>query len=164
MIDKLDSEHEKNIHGIKLQLIDKLFVLVNGRIASVTNILGEEIIPRGTKFTQKLLERVDFSEVNPSNWTTDKDKNEQIERLLHNFMIKYNDLLGQYKREKFQITVGDELPAGIVQLAKVSIAQKRKLKVGDKWQDVTVTKVSLLVLLKKKICHSLKTAQLLTLY
>ena len=78
------------------------------------------------------MEKIDFSEVNPGNWTTDKDKNEQIERLLHNYMIKFNDYLGQYKRAKYQITVGDDLPNGIVQLAKVYIAQKRKLKVGDK--------------------------------
>ncbi len=132
-IEKLDADHHKSIANIKYQLIEKLFELVNGRTSQgVTNILGEEVISKGTKFTQKLLEKVDFSEVNPGNWTTDKDKNEQIERLLHNFMIKYNDFLGQYKRTKFQITVGDELPNGIVQLAKVYIAQKRKLRVGDK--------------------------------
>lgn len=133
LIEKLDADHEKNIYNLKLKLVDKLFVLVNGRTSQgVTNILGEEIVPRGTKFTQKGLERIDYSEINPSNWTTDADKNEQVERLLHNFMIQYNDYLGKYKREKFQITVGDELPNGIVQLAKVYIAQKRKLKVGDK--------------------------------
>jgi DNA-directed RNA polymerase subunit beta len=133
LIEKLDADHHKAIANIKYQLIEKLFELVNGRTSQgVHNILGEEVITKGTKFTQKLLEKVDFSEVNPGNWTTDKDKNEQIERLLHNFMIKYNDFLGQYKREKFQITVGDELPNGIVQLAKVYIAQKRKLRVGDK--------------------------------
>jgi len=133
LIEKLDSDHEKNVYNLKLKLVDKLFVLVNGRTSQgVTNILGEEIVPRGTKFTQKGLERIDYSEINPSNWTTDADKNEQVERLLHNFMIQYNDYLGKYKREKFQITVGDELPNGIVQLAKVYIAQKRKLKVGDK--------------------------------
>ncbi|MBI3521351.1 MAG: DNA-directed RNA polymerase subunit beta [Bacteroidetes bacterium] len=133
LIEKLDADHNKAIANLKYQLIEKLFELVNGRTSQgVHNILGEEVITKGTKFTQKLLEKIDFSEVNPGNWTTDKDKNEQIERLLHNFMIKYNDHLGQYKREKFQITVGDELPNGIVQLAKVYIAQKRKLRVGDK--------------------------------
>ena len=133
LIEKLDADHHKAVANIKYQLIEKLFELVNGRTSQgVHNILGEEVITKGTKFTQKLLEKIDFSEVNPGNWTTDKDKNEQIERLLHNFMIKYNDFLGQYKREKFQITVGDELPNGIVQLAKVYIAQKRKLRVGDK--------------------------------
>jgi DNA-directed RNA polymerase subunit beta len=133
LIEKLDADHHKEVANIKYQLVEKLFELVNGRTSQgVHNILGEEVITKGTKFTQKLLEKVDFSEVNPGNWTTDKDKNEQIERLLHNFMIKFNDYLGQYKRAKFQITVGDELPNGIVQLAKVYIAQKRKLKVGDK--------------------------------
>jgi DNA-directed RNA polymerase subunit beta len=133
LIDKLDADHHKNVANLKYQLIEKLFELVNGRTSQgVSNILGEEIIAKGTKFTQKLLEKVDYSEVNPGNWTTDKDKNEQIERLMHNFMIKFNDFLGQYKRTKFQITVGDELPNGIVQLAKIYIAQKRKLKVGDK--------------------------------
>ncbi|MFO0477396.1 MAG: DNA-directed RNA polymerase subunit beta [Bacteroidota bacterium] len=133
LIDKLDADYNKNAANLKYQLIEKLFELVNGRTSQgVSNILGEEIIVKGTKFTQKLLEKVDYSEVNPSNWTTDKDKNDQIERLLHNYMIKSNDLLGQYKRAKFQITVGDELPNGIVQLAKIYIAQKRKLKVGDK--------------------------------
>jgi DNA-directed RNA polymerase subunit beta len=133
LLDKLDTDHSKDVANIKYQLIEKLFELVNGRTSQgVTNILGEEVVTKGTKFTQKLLEKIDFSEVNPGNWTTDKDKNEQIERLLHNYMIKFNDYLGQYKRAKFQITVGDELPNGIVQLAKVYIAQKRKLKVGDK--------------------------------
>jgi len=84
------------------------------------------------KFTQKALEKIDFTTVNPSKWTTDKDVNDQIKMLLHNYNIKFNDLLGVYKRKKFAVTVGDELPAGIVQLAKIYIAKKRKLKVGDK--------------------------------
>jgi DNA-directed RNA polymerase subunit beta len=89
LIEKLDADHHKEVANIKYQLIEKLFELVNGRTSQgVHNILGEEVITKGTKFTQKLLEKVDFSEVNPGNWTTDKDKNEQIERLLHNFMIK----------------------------------------------------------------------------
>ncbi|MCF8423516.1 MAG: DNA-directed RNA polymerase subunit beta [Bacteroidia bacterium] len=133
LIEKLDADHNKEVANIKYHLVEKLFELVNGRTSQgVHNILGEEVISKGTKFTQKLLEKIDFSEVNPGNWTTDKDKNEQIERLLHNYMIKFNDYLGQYKRAKYQITVGDDLPNGIVQLAKVYIAQKRKLKVGDK--------------------------------
>ncbi|MFL5752785.1 MAG: DNA-directed RNA polymerase subunit beta, partial [Bacteroidia bacterium] len=133
VIEKLDKEYEGEVADLKNKLVDKLFVLVNGKTSQgVYNSLKEEVITKGTKFTQKLLEKLDFLEVNPSNWTTDKDKNDQIRALLHNFMIKYNDILGKYKRDKFQITVGDELPAGIVQLAKVYIAMKRKLKVGDK--------------------------------
>ena len=133
MLDRLDREHETNMSNLKNQLVDKLYTIVNGRTSQgVFNNLKEEVIPRGTKFNQKMLEKLDYSEINPENWTSDKDKNNQIKLLLHNFTIKYNDLTGRYKREKFQITVGDELPAGIVKLAKVYIAQKRKLKVGDK--------------------------------
>ncbi len=133
VLEKLDRDHDAEVSELKNKLVDKLFLLVNGKTSQgVFNSLKEEIITKGTKFTQKLLEKIDYSEVNPSNWTTDKDKNDQIRMLLHNFMIKFNDILGKYKREKFQITVGDELPAGIVQLAKVYIAMKRKLKVGDK--------------------------------
>jgi len=133
LVEKLDSEFEKNINNLKLKLVDKLFTLVNGRTSQgVTNILGEEVVAKGTKFTQKILERIDYTEINPVNWTSDKDKNISIEQMLHNYMIHFNDYLGKYKREKFQITVGDELPNGIVKMAKVYIAQKRKLKVGDK--------------------------------
>jgi len=133
LLEKLDKDHATELADLKNKLIDKLFVLVNGKTSQgVTNSLREDLIPKGTKFTQKILEKIDYTEVNPTNWTTDTDKNGAIRMLLHNFMIRYNDLLGQYKRHKFQLTVGDELPAGIVQLAKVYIAQKRKLKVGDK--------------------------------
>jgi len=133
LLERLDREHETNMTNLKNQLVDKLYTIVNGRTSQgVFNSLKDEIIPRGTKFNQKMLEKIDYTEINPENWTSDKDKNQQIKMLLHNYNIKYNDLLGRYKREKFQITVGDELPAGIVQLAKVYIAQKRKLKVGDK--------------------------------
>jgi DNA-directed RNA polymerase subunit beta len=133
LLEKLDKEHDTSMADLKHKLIEKLFVLVNGKTSQgVSNSLKEDLIPKGTKFTQKLLEKIDYTEVNPTNWTTDEDKNGAIRMLLHNYMIKYNDLLGQYKRQKFQLTVGDELPSGIVQLAKVYIAQKRKLRVGDK--------------------------------
>ncbi len=133
LVDKLDADYQKNISDLKNQLIDKLFSLVNGKTSQgVLNHLKEEVITKGTKFTQKLLEKLTYSEINPDNWTTDKDINNSIKRLLHNYMIRFNDLMGKHKREKFQITVGDELPAGIVQMAKVYIASKRKLRVGDK--------------------------------
>jgi DNA-directed RNA polymerase subunit beta len=133
LLEKLDKENDASVSELKQKLIEKLFALVNGKTSQgVSNSLKEDLIPKGTKFTQKLLEKIDYTEVNPTNWTTDEDKNGAIRILLHNYMIKYNDLLGQYKRHKFQLTVGDELPSGIVQLAKVYIAQKRKLRVGDK--------------------------------
>ncbi len=133
LLDKIDKEHNADVAALKTRLIDKLFTLVNGKTSQgVINILKEEVIAKGVKFTQKSLEKIDFSTVNASKWTTDKDVNDQIKMLLHNYNIKYNDLLGAFKRKKFAVTIGDELPAGIVQLAKVYIAKKRKLKVGDK--------------------------------
>ncbi|MEO6884342.1 MAG: DNA-directed RNA polymerase subunit beta [Bacteroidia bacterium] len=133
ILDKIEKDHNLAVGELKSKLVDKLFVLVNGKSSQgVHNSLKEEIVPKGTKFTQKILEKIDYITVNPSRWTTDKDKNDLIKTLLHNFHIKYNDLLGAYKRKKFAIKVGDELPAGIIQLAKIYIAKKRKLKVGDK--------------------------------
>lgn len=133
ILEKIDKEHNTEAAALKAKLIDKLFTLVNGKTSQgVLNVLKEEVIAKGIKFTQKSLEKVDFVTVNPSKWTTDKDTNDAIKMLLHNYNIKYNDLLGVYKRKKFAVTVGDELPTGIVQLAKVYIAKKRKLKVGDK--------------------------------
>ena len=92
----------------------------------------EEIIPKGTKFTLKLLNTVDYSDISASGWTTDESKNDLIKRLLHNFHVKASEHVGIMKRAKFKISIGDELPPGIVQLAKVFLAKKRKLKVGDK--------------------------------
>jgi DNA-directed RNA polymerase subunit beta len=133
LLEKIDKEHSTEVAALKAKLIEKLNTLVNGKTSQgVLNILKEEIVPKSTKFTQKILEKIDYSTVNPSKWTTDKDVNDKIKMLLHNHNIKFNDLLGAYKRKKFAVTIGDELPAGIVQLAKIYIAKKRKLKVGDK--------------------------------
>jgi len=132
-LEKLDKEYNQAVAELKEKLIDKLFVLVSGKTSQgVTDIFKEIIIPKGAKFTQKMLSEINYDTVNPDKWTTDKDKNDQIKQLLHNYTIKFNDVSGIYKRKKFALTVGDELPAGIVQLAKVYIAKKRKLKVGDK--------------------------------
>ncbi len=93
---------------------------------------GMEVIDKGNKFTQKALQELDYLNINPTKWTSDKDKNELIKALINNFIIKYKELDAHLKREKYNITNGDELPAGIIQLAKVYIAKKRKLRVGDK--------------------------------
>ncbi|MHB8400671.1 MAG: DNA-directed RNA polymerase subunit beta, partial [Bacteroidia bacterium] len=115
LVDKLEATYQKNIGNLKSQLVDKLYSLISTKTSQgVQNHLKEEIITKGTKFTQKLLEKLDFTEVNASDWTMDKDVNARIKLLMHNYMIRYNDLLGKHKREKFQIIVGDELPAGIV--------------------------------------------------
>ena len=132
-LEKLDKEYNQLIAELKEKLIDKLFVLVSGKTSQgVTDIFREVIIPKGAKFTQKMLSEINYDTVNTDKWTTDKEKNDQIKQLLHNYTIKFNDISGIYKRKKFALTVGDELPAGIVKLAKVYIAKKRKLKVGDK--------------------------------
>jgi DNA-directed RNA polymerase subunit beta len=133
LVTKLDEEQARDLASIKAKLVDKLFILVNGKTSQgVMDIFKEFVIPKGSKFTQKMLQELDYNNINPSKWTTDKDRNDQIKELLHNYNIKINDVIGSYKRKKFAIQVGDELPAGIMQLAKVYIAKKRKLKVGDK--------------------------------
>ena len=130
---KIDAEKDKDAAELKVRLIDKLFQIVNGKTSQgVYNNFKEELVAKGAKFTMKILQGIDYSVVNPNKWTTDKDKNNLIKELLNNYLIRYNDINGIAKRKKFAATVGDELPAGIVQLAKVYIAKKRKLKVGDK--------------------------------
>ena len=130
---KIDEEFNEAYAELKNVLVDKLFTLVNGKTSQgVSNNFKEVVISKGTKFTVKALQGLDFININPNKWTTDDETNAAIKTLLHNFHIKYNDLLGVFKRKKFALTVGDELPTGIVQLAKVYIAKKRKLKVGDK--------------------------------
>ncbi len=133
VITKLDEEMQKELDEVRNKLVDKLFVLVSGKTAQgVTDNSNNVVIPKGAKFTQKLLSDIDFEDINPAKWTTDKDKNDSIKQLLHNYSIKATDIKGIFKRKRTNITSGDELPAGIMQMAKVYIAKKRKLKVGDK--------------------------------
>jgi DNA-directed RNA polymerase subunit beta len=132
-IEKLDNKHDKAVKDLKNTLIEKLFEIVNGKTSQgVYNVYKELHVPKGVKFTQKILVELSYENINPTKWTTDDDKNDQIKTLLHNYNIKVNEELGAYRRDKFAISVGDELPSGIVQMAKVYIAKKRKLKVGDK--------------------------------
>ncbi|HRX00993.1 MAG TPA: DNA-directed RNA polymerase subunit beta, partial [Cyclobacteriaceae bacterium] len=129
----LDDEFVKNSHDLKTKLVDKLTILVSGKTSQgVYNNFKEEIVPKKVKFTQKMLMGVDYLSVNPSKWTTDKDVNDLVKSLINNYIIKYKEILGVYNRKKFVATVGDDLPNGIVQMAKVYVAKKRKLKVGDK--------------------------------
>jgi len=133
-LETLELEFASQLEVLRVNFLDKLGHLVAGKTSQgVTNDLNEEIIPKGTKFTQKVLNAVeDYTHLTGGVWTTDADKNILIDKLLHNFKIKVSDLTGVYRRKKFTISVGDELPAGIVKLAKVTVAKKRKLKVGDK--------------------------------
>jgi len=133
IIEALDEEYNKKFAELKAKLVDKLTVLVSNRTSQgVTNVYGEVVVPTKTKFTQKILHSLDYININASKWTTDNTKNELIKVLLNNYNIKYKELLGVYNRKKFVASVGDELPNGIVQMAKVYVAKKRKLKVGDK--------------------------------
>lgn len=133
LIEKIDAEFAKNAEDLKMRLVDKLFILVNGKTSQgVKDYLNVDIIPKGTKFTLKQLQELNYLAINPNKWTTDKKKNETISLLLHNYLIKYKEIDGVFKRKKYNISIGDELPAGIIRLAKVYIAKKRKVKVGDK--------------------------------
>ena len=133
-IAKLEMEYEVKFQQLKDVLVEKLFQLVSGKTSQgVLNDLGEEVLPKGKKYTLKMLNAVDdFAHLVGGSWTTDKATNGLVADLLHNYKIKLNDLQGNLRRDKFTISVGDELPAGIMKLAKVYIAKKRKLKVGDK--------------------------------
>ena len=133
ILDKIEEEFERNAVALKAKLVDKLFMVVNGKTSQgVKDYLNVDVVPKGVKFTQKMLQDIDYLNINPNRWTTDKDKNETIQQLINNYILKYKEYDAVTKRKKYNVTIGDELPAGIVQLAKVYIAQKRKLKVGDK--------------------------------
>ena len=133
-IEALEDKYDIKFDNLKEKLVEKLFTIVNGKTAQgIFNDLGEEIIPKGKKYTLKMLNAVDdYTHLTTGKWTTDDMVNELVNDLIHNYKIKENDLQGSLRREKFTISVGDELPAGIIKLAKVYIAKKRKLKVGDK--------------------------------
>ena len=133
LLSKLDDTHAITVNELKTILIDKLMVLLKGTTSTgVKSIYNEELIPKGTKFSVKVLKVQDYSQIDYTGWTKDAAKNKLIARLLHNYTIKLNEEIGRYKREKFNISIGDELPAGVLKLAKVYMAKKRKLKVGDK--------------------------------
>ena len=133
-LSELETEFEVKFTELKDKLIEKLFLIVNGKTSQgVMNDLGEEVLPKGKKYTQKMLYAVeDFAHLSKGQWVADDATNTMVSDLIHNYKIKLNDLQGVLRREKFTITVGDELPSGILKLAKVYVAKKRKLKVGDK--------------------------------
>ncbi len=132
-LEKIDKVHEKNLEDLKSLLMDKLMTLLKDKSSQgITNNFGELILSKGGKFNSKTLGSIDFQNVNPLGWTGEKETDDLINQLLHNYNIKFNEELGRYKREKFNLSIGDELPAGVLKLAKVYLASKRKLKVGDK--------------------------------
>ena len=133
-ITELEDSYDLKFEKLKSVLVEKLFTILSGKTCQgVMNDLGEEVMPKGKKFTLKMLNSVDdYAHLINSDWTVDKRVNSLVNDLMHNYKIKENDLQGALRRNKFTISVGDELPAGILKLAKVYIAKKRKLKVGDK--------------------------------
>ena len=133
IVEQLDAEMDTNLANLKSLLIDKLIAILGEKKSEgVSNVFKEQVIKKGVKFTQKSLKSVDFIHINSKDWTKDEKTNNLVDTTLHNYNLKATELIGKAKRKKFQIVVGDELPNGIIQMAKVYLAKKRKLKVGDK--------------------------------
>jgi DNA-directed RNA polymerase subunit beta len=133
VLPRLDEEFEAQASILRETLIDKLMILVGDKTsAGVKDFLGSDIISRNSRFTPERLREIDYSIIQLSKWTSDNHKNELIKQLIMNYLKKHKELDAQIKRQKFNITIGDELPNGIVQIAKVYIAKKRKIRVGDK--------------------------------
>ena len=133
LMPKIDEEFETKFQALKNILVDKLMILTEGKTSQgVKDYLGTDVIPKGAKFTKKDLVMLDYTTIQLSKWTADAHKNEMIHDLVINFLKKYKELDAELKRKKFAITIGDELPSGIMQMAKVYIAKKRKIGVGDK--------------------------------
>jgi DNA-directed RNA polymerase subunit beta len=132
-IAKIDAACQKELAALKGVLVEKLLVLLNGISSTgVSNNFKEVIVPKKTKFTAKILSDIDYLTVNPNKWTSDERKNKLIGAIIDNYTVKHKEIEGRYNREKYVASVGDELPNGIVQMAKVYVAKKRKLMIGDK--------------------------------
>ena len=133
LLAKPEEEYRFECEELKDKLISRLLILLNGKVSNgVYTSHREELIPKKVKFSAKTLKTIDYTEVSPNKWTTDKETNALIKELLNNYNIKYREISGRFTRNKFALTVGDDLPSGIVQMAKVYIAMKRKLRIGDK--------------------------------
>ncbi len=133
VIAELEKECQTQVDELKSILVEKLFSLLDGRSSiGVYNNFKEVIIAKKVKFTKKVLMNIDYMSVNPYKWTSDPEINEMIVTMINNYNVKYKKILGVFSRKKNVASVGDELPNGIVQMAKVYVAQKRKLNIGDK--------------------------------
>ena len=129
----LDVEFARNTNSLLVTLVEKLMSLIGNKTSQgVSDNFGGVVVPKGVKFTPKVFQEIDYMNVNPNKWTTDKAKNELVKQLILNYIMKWKEFDAEYKRKKYNLTIGDELPTGIMQLAKVYIAKKRKIKVGDK--------------------------------
>lgn len=133
LLPKLDEEYEAKMEELKKVLIDKLLALTEGKTsAGVKDYTNMDIVPKGAKFTQKVLLDIDYQSVQLNKWTTDTHKNNLIRTTVINYLRRYKELDAELKRRRFDFTIGDELPSGIMQIAKVYVAKKRKIQVGDK--------------------------------
>jgi len=133
IIKDLKDQCDKELFDLKNKLVDKLIVILAGKVSQgVFSTFSEELIPKKAKFNQKMLLAIDYSNVNPNKWTSDKETNSLIKELLNNYNIRSRETQGIYARKQFVTSIGDDLPAGIIQMAKIYVAKKRKLKVGDK--------------------------------
>ena len=126
-------DFDRKCAELKGIFLDKLMKLISGKkSAGIGDLYGAEILPKGEAFTREILDQIDYNNVNPTKWTSDKKSNELIKALINNYLIKYKEYDAHYKRVNYNLTIGDELPSGIMKLAKVYVAKKRKIQVGDK--------------------------------
>ncbi len=133
LLPKLDEEYEQRQNALKDELVHKLMELTKNKTSQgVKDFLGVDVIPKTQKFTAAALREIDYDTVNLSKWTTDAHKNELIRATIVNYLRKSKEIDAELRRKKYDISIGDELPSGIMQLAKVYIAKKRKISVGDK--------------------------------
>ena len=133
LLGKLETEYKKNLTNLKEVAMAKLLSILEGKTsAGVVNVYGEEVLAKGTKFNAKNLAKLDLLETDSNHWTNDAEKADFVKQILQNYRTKVHEESGRYKREQFAISIGDELPTGVMKLAKVYVAEKRKLKVGDK--------------------------------
>ena len=133
LLAKPEEEYNIELADLKEKLIDRLLIILQGKTSNgVYSTHKVELIPKKVKFSAKTLQALDYTDINAAKWTSDKETNAMVRELLNNYSIKVREINGRFTRNKFALTVGDDLPSGIVQMAKVYIAMKRKLRVGDK--------------------------------
>jgi DNA-directed RNA polymerase subunit beta len=133
MLEQIDERFDRQAAALRSDLEERLFQLVNGKVSQgVRDYYGGDVISKGVKFTLKQIQEVDYLVVNPNKWSTDTEKNEMISKLINNYIVRYKEYEAVARRERYNVTIGDELPTGIIQLAKIYIAKKRKLQIGDK--------------------------------
>ncbi|MDE6582493.1 MAG: DNA-directed RNA polymerase subunit beta, partial [Duncaniella sp.] len=133
LLPRLDEEYEEKLSALKDVLVDKLMTLTSGKTSQgVKDFLGTDIIPKGAKFSASVLREINYDTINLSKWTADAHRNDMIRATIVNYLRKSKEIDAELRRKKFDISIGDELPSGIMKMAKVYVAKKRKISVGDK--------------------------------